>query len=59
MMHFWETLRFGTVDFFGSPKIRALLGISLWHAMIIPGIQVVCVIALSMIRGEYRETRAA
>lgn len=46
---------FGGVDFFGAPKIRSLIGISLWDAMIIPGMQVIAVIALSMLRSEYRE----
>lgn len=46
---------FGTVEFFGAPKIRHLLGIGLWYAMIIPGIKAVCVVALAMVRNEYRD----
>jgi hypothetical protein len=46
---------FGAVCFFGAPKVRHLLGIGLWHALIIPGLQIVCVIALSMLRGEYKD----
>jgi hypothetical protein len=46
---------FGAVTFFGAPKVRGLLGIGLWYAMIIPGLQIVCVMALSMLRGEYRD----
>lgn len=46
---------FAAVCFFGAPKIRHILGIGLWHAMILPGLQIVCVIALSMLRGEYRD----
>jgi hypothetical protein len=46
---------FACVYFFGAPKIRHLLDIGLWHAMIIPGLQIVCVIALAMLRGEYRD----
>jgi hypothetical protein len=46
---------FGGVDFFGAPKVRGLLGIGLWTALIVPGLQIVCVIALTMLRGEYRE----
>jgi len=46
---------FGAVCFFGAPKVRHILGIGLWHAMIIPGLQIVCVIALSMLRGEYKD----
>ncbi len=46
---------FAAVCFFGAPKIRHLLGIGLWHAMIFPGLQIVAVIALSMLRGEYKD----
>lgn len=46
---------FAAVCFFGAPKIRHLMGIGLWHAMIVPGLQIVSVIALSMLRGEYRD----
>lgn len=42
-----------TVTFFGAPKIRHMLDISLWFALIIPGLQIVAVVALSMVRGEY------
>ena len=45
----------GAVCFFGAPKIRHLLDIGLWHALIIPGLQVVGVIALTMLRDEYRD----
>jgi hypothetical protein len=44
-----------TVTFFGAPKVRHVLGIGLWYAMIIPAVEIVAVIALSMVRGEYRE----
>lgn len=46
---------FACVYFFGAPKIRHLLGIGLWYAMIIPCLQTVCVFALAMLRGEYRD----
>jgi hypothetical protein len=46
---------FGAVTFFGAPKIRNLMDIGLWNALIIPGLQIVCVIALSMLRREYRD----
>ena len=46
---------FSAVTFFGSPKVAHILGIGLWYAMVIPGLQIVCVIALSMLRAEYRE----
>ena len=45
---------FAVVTFFGAPKIRNLLGINLWYAMIVPGLLTVGTIALSMVRGEYR-----
>jgi hypothetical protein len=45
---------FGIVTFFGAPKVRNILGIGFWTAMILPGIQFVCVTALAMVRGEYR-----
>lgn len=44
-----------TVTFFGAPKMRHVLGIGLWYALIIPALEVVGVIALSMVRSEYRE----
>jgi hypothetical protein len=43
-----------TVTFFGAPKMRNVLGIGLWYALIIPAVEVVGVIALSMVRREYR-----
>ena len=46
---------FATTTFFGSPKIRTILGIKIWYALIIPSVQIVCVIALSMLRREYRD----
>jgi hypothetical protein len=44
-----------TVTFFGAPKVRNVLGIGLWYALIIPAVGLIGVIALSMVRGEYRE----
>lgn len=46
---------FATVTFFGAPKVRHLLHIGLWNAMILPGVMIVSVMALTMIRGEYRD----
>ena len=43
-----------TVTFFGAPKIRHVMHIGLWHALIIPALQIVAVIALSMVRDEYK-----
>ncbi len=48
---------FGGVDLFGAPKVRGLLGIGLWTAMILPGLQIVTVIALASLRGEYRAAK--
>jgi hypothetical protein len=49
------TTALATVDFFGAPKVRGLLGIGPWTALIMPGLQIVTVIALTMLRREYRE----
>jgi len=45
---------FGVVTFFGAPKVRNVLDIGFWTAMLIPGVQFVAVSALAMCRGEYR-----
>ncbi|MGE5183504.1 MAG: hypothetical protein ACM31C_15640 [Acidobacteriota bacterium] len=45
---------FGGVDLFGAPKVRGLLGIGLWTAMILPCIQTVTVVALAMLRRDYQ-----
>jgi hypothetical protein len=56
---------FAVVAFFGAPKIRGALSdglsldISLWHTMILPGINAVAVAALVALRGEYVEHDAA
>lgn len=44
-----------TVTFFGAPKIRHVMHIGLWHALVIPGLMVVAVIALTMVRSEYKD----
>jgi hypothetical protein len=46
---------FGVCLLFGAPKVRALLGIGLWHALIIPGLMFTASAALSAIHGSYRE----
>lgn len=43
-----------TVTFFGAPKIRHVIDISLWHALLIPGLMIVATIALGMLRDEYK-----
>lgn len=45
---------FGTVTFFGSPKVRNVLGVGFWTAMILPGVQYVAMSALWMLRDDYR-----
>ena len=45
---------FGTVTFFGSPKVRNVLGVGFWTAMILPGVQYVAMSALWMLRDNYR-----
>jgi hypothetical protein len=41
---------------FGATKIRGVLDVGLWTALIIPGLLAVATIALSMTRDDYRET---
>lgn len=43
------------VTLFGAPKVRHLLHIGLWYAIIIPGVLAVGVVALAMVRREYRD----
>jgi hypothetical protein len=47
---------YGTVLLFGAPKVRGLLDIGLWTALIIPGLLAVATGALAMLRPNYRET---
>jgi hypothetical protein len=47
---------FGIVTFFGAPKVRNVLDVGFWTAMILPGLMFVMVTALSMVRTEYRAT---
>jgi hypothetical protein len=46
----------GVVTLFGAPKVRALLHIGLWYAIMIPGVLAVGVVALGMIRRDYRDS---
>lgn len=50
------TIVFGIVTFFGAPKVRNALDVGFWTAMIVPGVLFVTVMALSMVRTEYRAT---
>jgi hypothetical protein len=45
---------FGIVCLFGAPKIRHLLGVDLGLALIIPCLQLACVIALAKLGREYQ-----
>jgi drug/metabolite transporter (DMT)-like permease len=45
---------FGIVTFFGAPKVRDVLGISLATAMVIPLLMLVGVVALTVCREDYR-----
>lgn len=47
---------YGVVLLFGAPKIRGLVGIGMWIAMIAPGLLAVATAALHTIRAEYRES---
>lgn len=46
----------GLILIFGAPKVRGLLGVGLWTAMIIPGLLVLAAVALGLARHDYRET---
>lgn len=46
---------FALVTFFGAPKVRNMLHIGMWYAMVIPGLLAVAVVALSLVRREYRD----
>lgn len=44
---------FAVVEFFGAPKVRGALDISLWTTMIFPGLNIVACTALVSLRNEY------
>jgi len=46
---------FGTVMLFGAPKLRYVLDIGLWSAMIIPGVLYVATVSLVMSKSAYRD----
>jgi len=50
---------FALVTFFGAPKVRNMLHIGMWYAMVIPGLLSVAVVALALVRGEYRDPSAS
>jgi drug/metabolite transporter (DMT)-like permease len=46
---------FGIVTFFGAPKVRDVLGVSLGVAMIIPVVMLIGVIAMTLCSSDYRK----
>lgn len=48
-------LVFGIVTLFGAPKLRGLVGVGLWVAMIVPGMFFIAAAALRQLRADYRE----
>lgn len=44
------------ITLFGAPKVRNLLHIGLWYAIMIPGVLAVGVVALAFVRRDYRES---
>jgi len=46
---------FGLAELFGAPKTAIQLGVSLWTALIFPGLYTVLAIGMFMIRDEYRD----
>jgi hypothetical protein len=49
---------FAGTTFFGAPRLRTELGVSLWHAMVVPGLYTVAVISLAMLRADYHDQGA-
>lgn len=50
---------YGVVMLFGAPKLRGILGVGMWVAMIVPGLLAVATSALRAVRDDYREEDAA
>lgn len=46
---------FAVVMLFGSTKVRNHAGVGLYYAMIIPGMLAVATVALTLVRGDYRD----
>jgi len=44
-----------TVTFFGAPKIRHVLDIPMSLALLIPALQIAALVALSMLKADYRD----
>jgi hypothetical protein len=47
----------GNVMTYGAPKLKTTIGISLWHAMIIPSLLYVAGVALAVLRADYRDQK--
>jgi hypothetical protein len=45
---------YGVVLFFGAPKVRGLVGVGMWIALIAPGLLWVATAALRKLRGDYQ-----
>jgi hypothetical protein len=50
---------FALVEFFGAPKVSRAIGVSLWTAMILPGLNAVACAALASLRSTYLERSAS
>lgn len=48
----------GVCTLFGAPKVRSLLDVNMWIALMVPGLLAVATAALGMVAGDYRETRS-
>ncbi len=46
----------GVCTLFGAPKVKNLLGVNMWLALLVPGLLAVTCAALGIIAEEYRET---
>ncbi|MDQ3369901.1 MAG: hypothetical protein M3680_31165 [Myxococcota bacterium] len=45
----------GLILIFGAPKLRGLMDIGLWHALILPGLLAAGAVGLVMVHEDYRE----
>jgi hypothetical protein len=51
-------LVYATCTFFGAPKVRGLLHVDLWTALILPGLLVVAGVSLLLAAADYKERAA-
>jgi len=47
------------VELFGAPKLRGVLDIGLWTAMVLPGLKIMGVVALVALRKDYQDPESA